>query len=200
MNTLYVLLGMLIAGWPLAMFARGIATARHSLSGPRDPLGWLIAKSPQKARALGLAGALLGVAALALLATWLVAVPWELNAASPYVSSSGGLCDPAGAEYVARINESSYWCGGGDTKCPRGDVPIAYDRRQPQHCRVRSNVDRPSLYELHTGLFGLAWLFYAAVAMTFREVGEQSRSYRAFNWLFFGTIGALAASAAFYPH
>jgi hypothetical protein len=56
------------------------------------------------------------------------------------------------------------------------------------------------LYELHTGLFGLAWLFFAAVAMTFREIGEQSRSYRAFNWLFYGAIGAMAASAALYPH
>jgi hypothetical protein len=187
-------------------FVVALVLALYPLLAPHfgDPLAWLLRKNPGKARALAAAGALCAVATLALAGTWLARVPWSLDRASPTAQSRGGMCDAAGAVYVIRVRESTYWCGGGDAKCPTGDVMVAYDPRNPSHCRVRSNVDRPSLYELWALLFGVTWLCFAGVVASWRGAewlpagASQGRSYRAFYLALGVTLGAMVLSSMLY--
>jgi hypothetical protein len=168
MSVLLVLFALLLSGAPLVMFWQGLRAARLEAAPLRDPLAWLIAKNPGKARVMAGAGALIAVAILVLVGFWLSRVPWQLNAQSPTVMSSGGRCDQAGAVYIINLNGGNYVCGGGDVKCPEAEVAVAYDPNNPNHCRVRSNVDRPSLYELQTLLFALIWLCFAAAVATWQ--------------------------------
>jgi hypothetical protein len=192
MSVLGLLLALFLAGFPLLASRVG------------DPLAWLLQKNPGKARALAAAGALCAAATLVVAGTWLARVPWSLDRASPTVQSRGGMCDAAGAVYVIRVRETSYLCGGGDAKCPTGEVAVAYDPRQPRHCRVRSNVDRPSLYELWALLFGAAWLCFAGAVACFRGAewssagAAQTRGYRGFYLALGVVLGAMVLSLVVY--
>jgi hypothetical protein len=135
--------------------------------------------------------------------TWLAQVPWVLDQQSPVAIGYGGRCTASGARYGIVVNDSSYLCGGGNAKCPSGEVEVAYHDRDPNRCRVRSNVDRPSLYELRAILLGLVWLAFAGVVTQWQGVKghaheRQSRGYLVFALLLFGLLAALLFSPMLY--
>lgn len=205
MSALLVVLAVSLAGVPLVMFWQGLRAPGLAAGARHDPLGWLIARSPSKARLLAVVGGVLALAMLVLVGSWFSRVPWQLDARSPSVMSSGGRCDHAGAVYTIVVNGSSYACGGGNFKCSKGDVPIAYDRSNPRLCRVRSNVDRPSLYELHVLLFALVWLCFGAAVATWHGSPQpgaalmpQSNWHRAFVAALGAQLAALVLSVLVY--
>lgn len=217
---LIVALVLLISGVPLWQYVRG-GRSKASVAGSGatdatgagfpDPLAWLIAQNPRKARMLAAASALAGVGIVALATYWLSQVPWRLEQASPYVATSAGTCGSNGAHYFIQVNGGKYVCGGGDTKCPeRTPIEVAYDAQNPAHCRVRSNVDRPSLYELQALLFGLIWLCLGGAVACWRGFDDvypgasppllkQTAAYRTWVALALLLLAALGVSAWFYP-
>lgn len=195
-----VLLAALLAGVPVLMYWQGAWTLLRG-STLQDPLRLLIAKAPGKARVLAACGGLLALVILAQVGVSLAQAPWGLSARSAMTMSSGGKCDLAGARYAIQVNGGSYTCGGGDTKCPREAVRIAYDPHNPNHCRVASNMGRPSLYELHAILFAVAWLCFGGAVATWRSDAETTRSsagHRAFFALLCLTLAAMLVSVEVY--
>jgi hypothetical protein len=207
MSEVVILLALLVASTPLVMFWQGLRATTLSASPLREPLAWLISKSPAKTMALAAVGGLMSVAILVVTGIGLSRVPWELSAKSPATTSSGGMCDPAGAVYIIHVHAGTYVCGGGDGKCPKDDVSVAYDPVNPNLCRVRSNVDRPSLYELHALLFALGWLCFAAARSTWQGLPQagaplmpQSSLHRAFVVALGSVLAAMLASAVLYHY
>jgi hypothetical protein len=155
---------------------------------------------------LGGFGALFGLAFIGLTVSLLFAVPWVLSTESPTVIATRVVCAPAGARYSIEVNGGRYLCGGGDSKCPdRPSVLVAYEPGNPNHCRVASNVDRPSLYELHALLFGLAWLVYAAAVFSWQPLEyldrvkpAQSIAYRAAALTFYALLASMIAATFIY--
>lgn len=205
MSALLVLIAMSLAGVPLVLFWQGLRFPELAAGARRDPLGWLIARNPSRARLLALVGGLFALAMLVLVGSWFCRAPWQLDARSPSVVSTGGRCDHAGAVYTIVVDGSSYACGGGNSKCSKGDLPIAYDRLNPRLCRVRSNVDRPSLYELHVLLFALVWLCFGGAVATWQGAPQpgaplvpQSKGHRAFVAALGAQLAALVLSVLVY--
>lgn len=104
---------------------------------------------------IGLGGLLIGFRSVASVA----GQPWELDATSPVVESSGSECGPfTGAAHAIEIDGRRHMCLGSDTKCGgEGPVAVAYDPADPSRCRVARNVDRLSDYELMTVLLDCAF-------------------------------------------
>lgn len=104
---------------------------------------------------IGLGGLLLGFRGVVSVA----GQPWELDATSPVVESSGSECGPfTGAAYAIEIDGRRHMCRGADTKCGReGPVAVAHDPADPSRCRVARNVDRLSDYELMMVLLDCAF-------------------------------------------
>jgi hypothetical protein len=189
----------------LVIFWQGQRAPELAAGARRDPLAWVIARSPAKARLLAVVGVVVGLAILVSVGSSFSRVPWQLDAHSPSVMSSGGRCDPGGAVFTIVVNGSSYACGGGNFKCANGDVPIAYDRLNPSLCRVRSNVDGPSLYELYMLLFALAWLCFAGAVANWQDAPHpaatllpQSKAYSAFVAALGAQLAVLVLSVLVY--
>jgi len=96
--------------------------------------------------------------------------------------------------------------GFGD-KCPKDDVSVAYDPVNPNLCRVRSNVDRPSLYEFHALLFALGWLCFAGARSTWQGLPQpgaplmqQSSLHRACVVALGSVLAAMLASTVLYQY
>jgi len=104
-------------------------------------------------------------------------LPWSLNSDAARSVSVGAGCNKWGAQYRIEVAGVSYWCGGGDSKCPRRSSELMlFDSTNPSRCRLAKNVQRPSNYELGMlapGLVGLGFvLIYVLSRVSSLRAGE----------------------------
>jgi hypothetical protein len=116
---------------------------------------WLIERYPEHASRLAIVGFVLAALMIPLFVYRIAQIPRGLSERASVIESVGAGCDAWGAIYRIEPQGRSYWCGGGDTKCPvTGRVAVAYDPQAPARCRLASNVGRPSSVELELLMLG----------------------------------------------